>query len=226
MKTFKDFYKTEVLNESLKYDVSTDELFTFVEVLADKVKVFSKGSINALRNYAFWGKKVEFAIVFAPDDIKDIEKANDLCQRFKKQFIDAYDFSDLSNKMTIKQAGFEMKLVGKDSDVEYPEIGITFESTSFDPQSIRAFTKKTDILYNKKNIESLSDFENKASFDDDVEDLDESASEDLKDELRDSIAIINKVQDKLKSARFNNYKKLDTIVSNISDFMKTIPNNL
>lgn len=59
-----------------------------------------------------------------------------------------------------------------------------------------------------------------------VDDLEESASEDLKDELRDSIAIIIKVQDKLKSARFNNYKKLDTIVSNISDFMKTIPNNL
>lgn len=174
----------------------------------------------------FGGKKIEFAIVFAPDDMDDIEKANDVCKRFKSHFIDAYDFSDLSNKMTIKQAGFEMKLVGKDSDVEYPEIGITFESTSFDPQSIRAFEKKTDILYNKKDIESLSDFENNASFDDDVDDLEESASEDLKDELRDSIAIIIKVQDKLKSARFNNYKKLDTIVSNISDFMKTIPNNL
>lgn len=56
--------------------------------------------------------------------------------------------------------------------------------------------------------------------------LNESVSEDLKDELRDSIAIINKVQDKLKSAGFNNYKKLDTIVTNISDFMKSIPNNL
>lgn len=56
--------------------------------------------------------------------------------------------------------------------------------------------------------------------------LNESVSEDLKDELRDSIAIINKVQDKLKSAGFKNYKKLDTIVTNISDFMKTIPNNL
>nr|DAO65761.1 MAG TPA: hypothetical protein [Caudoviricetes sp.] len=56
--------------------------------------------------------------------------------------------------------------------------------------------------------------------------INESASEDLKDELRDSIAIINKVQDKLKSAGFKNYKKLDTIVTNISDFMKSIPNNL
>lgn len=190
MKTFKDFYKKEVLNESLKYDISTDELFTFVEVLADKAKLFNKSSIHALRNYAFWGKKIEFAIVFAPDDMDDIEKANDVCKRFKSHFIDAYDFSDLSNKMTIKQAGFEMKLVGKDSDVEYPEIGITFESTSFDPQSIRAFEKKTDILYNKKDIESLSDFENKASFDDDVDDLDESKNTDLADELRDCLTTI------------------------------------
>lgn len=54
MKTFKDFYKD--------YDISTDELFTFVEVLADKAKLFNKSSIHALRNYAFWGKKIDFSI--------------------------------------------------------------------------------------------------------------------------------------------------------------------
>ena len=229
MKTFKDFYKTEVLNESLKYDISTDELFTFVEVLADKAKLFNKSSIHALRNYAFWGKKIEFAIAFAPDDMDDIEKANDVCKRFKSHFIDAYDFSDLSNKMTIKQAGFEMKLVGKDSEVEYPEIGITFESTSFDPQSIRAFEKKTDILYNKKDIESLSDFENKASFDDDVDDLDESerpSPADIRDEIRDANQILFKVYDELNEAGFKKYYKLYTIITNLTDFMKSIPNDL
>jgi len=89
----------------------------------------------------------------------------------------------------------------------------------------RAVVKELCIFFNKENhIDVLSNYGESKGFVKSV--VAESVSEDLKDELRDSIAIINKVQGKLKSAGFNNYKKLDTIVTNISDFMKSIPNNL
>ena len=233
MKTFKDFYQKE-LNEAYKdLGINKESLYVFAETLAPKIKAFKKqGVTTCARVDIDEGKGITLGIAFVPDNTGYNEVANSCAKQFKSFFVNAIEScvdsenSGYLGEFSLNQLGFKINLIDDEGSSNYSEIIIQFILPKDSGVVVsRAVVKELCIFFNKENhIDVLSNYGESKGFVKSV--VAESVSEDLKDELRDSISIINKVQGKLKSAGFNNYKKLDTIVTNISDFMKSIPNNL
>lgn len=234
MKTFKDFYQKE-LNEAYKdLGINKESLYVFAETLAPKIKSFKKQGVTTCARVDIddEGKGITLGIAFVPDNSGYSEVANSCAKQFKSFFVNAIEScvdsenSGYLGEFSPNQLGFKINLIGDEGSSNYSEIIVQFMLPKDSGVVVsRGVIKELCLFFSKENhIDVLSKYGESKGFVKSV--VTESVSEDLKDDLRDSIAIINKVQDKLKSAGFKNYKKLDTIVTNISDFMKSIPNNL
>lgn len=234
MKTFKDFYQKE-LNEAYKdLGINKESLYVFAETLAPKIKSFKKQGVTTCARVDIddEGKGITLGIAFVPDNSGYSEVANSCAKQFKSFFVSAIEScvdsenSGYLGDFSLNQLGFKINLIGDEGSSNYSEIIIQFILPKESGVVVsRGVCRELCLFFSKEyHIDVVSNYGESKGFVKSV--VTESASEDLKDELRDSIAIINKVQGKLKSAGFNNYKKLDTIVTNISDFMKLIPSNL